>query len=116
MDAEPDRTLDALAEALRPWTTSVVGTVGSARATFRLSVVETENEEICGLVAGWSSYCCKVDEDQPAGPRAGMERRRRGAAPLAGPAAGAAADRTGPGLSDFPELVPALRGTACPSA
>lgn len=51
---------------------------------------------------------------QPAGPRrAGMERRRQ-PAPLAGPAAGAAADRTGPGLSDFPRALPALR-TACPS-
>ncbi|CNN36837.1 SNF2/RAD54 family helicase [Mycobacterium tuberculosis] len=43
---------------------------------------------------------------QPAGPRrAGMERRRQ-PAPLAGPAAGAAADRTGPGLSDFPRARP----------
>ncbi|CKM63643.1 helicase [Mycobacterium tuberculosis] len=43
-DAEPDE-LDALAEALRPWDDVGIGTVGPARATFRLSEVETENEE-----------------------------------------------------------------------
>jgi SNF2 family DNA or RNA helicase len=43
-DAEPDE-LDALAQALRPWDDVGTGTVGPARATFRLSETETGNGE-----------------------------------------------------------------------
>jgi SNF2 family DNA or RNA helicase len=49
-DAVPDE-LDALAEALRPWDDVGTGTVGPARATFRLTEVETDDAE---TVAGSS--------------------------------------------------------------
>lgn len=105
-DAEPDE-LDALAEALRPWDDVGIGTVGPARATFRLSEVETENEETPAGSLWRLEFLLQSTQDPsllvPAEP--GMERRRQ-PAPLAGPAAGAAADRTGPGLSDFPRARP----------
>lgn len=105
-DAEPDE-LDALAEALRPWDDVGIGTVGPARATFRLSEVETENEETpAGSLWRLEFLLQSTQDPSLLGPRrAGMERRRQ-PAPLAGPAAGAAADRTGPGLSDFPRARP----------
>jgi SNF2 family DNA or RNA helicase len=52
-DAAPDE-LDALAEALRPWDDVGVGMVGPARATFRLSEVETEADD--GETPGDSSW------------------------------------------------------------
>ena len=52
-DADPGE-LDALAEALRPWDDVGVGTVGPARATFRLSETETESDD--GETPGDSSW------------------------------------------------------------
>jgi SNF2 family DNA or RNA helicase len=43
LDAEPDE-LDALAQALRPWDDFGIGTIGPARATFRLSETGTGTE------------------------------------------------------------------------
>jgi hypothetical protein len=51
-DAEPDE-LDALAQALRPWDDVGTGTVGPARATFRLTETQTETDE-CETSAGSS--------------------------------------------------------------
>src|SRR5271166_2781962 len=43
-DAESDE-LDALAQALRPWDDVGTGTVGPAKATFRLSEIETDDDQ-----------------------------------------------------------------------
>lgn len=104
-DAEPDE-LDALAEALRPWDDVGIGTVGPARATSAVRSRDRKRGDARGLVVEAGVLIAVDAGPQPAGPRrAGMERRRQ-PAPLAGPAAGAAADRTGPGLSDFPRARP----------
>jgi len=52
-DAEPDE-LDALAQALRPWDDVGTGMVGPARATFRLSETEIENDD--GETSAGSSW------------------------------------------------------------
>ena len=101
-DAEPDE-LDALAQALRPWDDVGTGTVGPARATFRLSEIETDDaRDVGGLVVAAGVPVAVDGGPEPAGPRrAGVERRRQ-PAPVAGPTAGAAADRAGPGQPDLP--------------
>lgn len=104
-DAEPDE-LDALAEALRPWDDVGIGTVGGAGDVSAVRSRDRKRGDARGLVVEAGVLIAVDAGPQPAGPRrAGMERRRQ-PAPLAGPAAGAAADRTGPGLSDFPRARP----------
>jgi SNF2 family DNA or RNA helicase len=54
-DAEPDE-LDALTRELRPWDDVGTGTVGPAKATFRLSDAETETEADDGEASAGSSW------------------------------------------------------------
>lgn len=113
-DAEPDE-LDALAEALRPWDDVGIGTVGPARATFRLSEVETENEETPAgslwrlefLLQSTQDPSLLVPAEQAWNDDGSLRRWLDRPQELL-------LTELGRASRIFPELVPALR-TACPS-
>lgn len=113
-DAEPDE-LDALAEALRPWDDVGIGTVGPARATFRLSEVETENEETPAgslwrlefLLQSTQDPSLLVPAEQAWNEDGSLRRWLDRPQELL-------LTELGRASRIFPELVPALR-TACPS-
>lgn len=107
--------LDALAEALRPWDDVGIGTVGPARATFRLSEVETENEETPAgslwrlefLLQSTQDPSLLVPAEQAWNDDGSLRRWLDRPQELL-------LTELGRASRIFPELVPALR-TACPS-
>ncbi len=63
-DAESDE-LDALAQALRPWDEIGIGTVGPARATFRLSEIQTDDDGESSADSSWQLEFLLASTEDP---------------------------------------------------